>query len=206
MRTASRLNSSLCIAVIFGLLDGEYCSQKTRTKPVQVQTAPNPVAAKPDGPVRRRQVVHQYLVPKLFDISLKSHPGVDIEVREHRPQQSRCELSLSADFNLSREIAARAVFARNANAVRPPFDYASGDTRRSEQQCHANHEGSEKFGIFDHFRGPFQGFSDAVAVKAPTAAGAITPFNFRCRFVPIYIPQQECLRPCPHRTYRRPCR
>jgi type IV secretion system T-DNA border endonuclease VirD2 len=37
MRTASRLNSSLCIAAIFGLLDGEYRSQKTGTKPVQVQ-------------------------------------------------------------------------------------------------------------------------------------------------------------------------
>ncbi|WP_415639379.1 alcohol dehydrogenase catalytic domain-containing protein, partial [Paracoccus nototheniae] len=37
MRTASRLNSSLCIAAISGLLDGEYCSQKTGTKPVQVQ-------------------------------------------------------------------------------------------------------------------------------------------------------------------------
>jgi hypothetical protein len=39
MRTASRLNSSLCIAAIFGLLDGEYRSQKTGTKPVQVQNA-----------------------------------------------------------------------------------------------------------------------------------------------------------------------
>ena len=39
MRTASRLNSSLCIAAISGLLDGEYCSQKTGTKPRQVQVA-----------------------------------------------------------------------------------------------------------------------------------------------------------------------
>ncbi|MFT7311650.1 MAG: hypothetical protein ACI853_002149, partial [Paracoccaceae bacterium] len=39
MRTASRLNSLLCIAAISGLLDGEYCSQKTGTKPVQVQAA-----------------------------------------------------------------------------------------------------------------------------------------------------------------------
>ena len=37
MRTASRLNSSLCIAAISSLLDGEYCSQKTGTKPRQVQ-------------------------------------------------------------------------------------------------------------------------------------------------------------------------
>jgi hypothetical protein len=37
MRTASRLNSSLCIAAISDLLDGEYRSQKTGTKPVQVQ-------------------------------------------------------------------------------------------------------------------------------------------------------------------------
>ena len=36
MRTASRLNSSLCIAAISNLLDGEYRSQKTGTKPVQV--------------------------------------------------------------------------------------------------------------------------------------------------------------------------
>jgi hypothetical protein len=36
MRTASRLNSSLCIAAISDLLDGEYRSQKTGTKPVQV--------------------------------------------------------------------------------------------------------------------------------------------------------------------------
>ena len=35
MRTASRLNASLCIIVMYGLLDGEYCSQKTRTKPGQ---------------------------------------------------------------------------------------------------------------------------------------------------------------------------
>jgi glycosyltransferase involved in cell wall biosynthesis len=33
------LNSSLCIAAISGLLDGEYCSQKTGTKPRQVQFA-----------------------------------------------------------------------------------------------------------------------------------------------------------------------
>jgi hypothetical protein len=33
------LNSLLCIAAISGLLDGEYCSQKTGTKPVQVQTS-----------------------------------------------------------------------------------------------------------------------------------------------------------------------
>ena len=37
MRTASRLNSSLCISAISGLLDGEYCSQKTGTKLGQVQ-------------------------------------------------------------------------------------------------------------------------------------------------------------------------
>jgi hypothetical protein len=44
MRTASRLNSSLCIAAIFGLLDGEYCSQKTGTKPVQVHVRPGVIA------------------------------------------------------------------------------------------------------------------------------------------------------------------
>ena len=38
MRTASRLNSALCVAAISGLLDGEYCSQKTGTKPGQVHT------------------------------------------------------------------------------------------------------------------------------------------------------------------------
>jgi ABC-type multidrug transport system ATPase subunit len=35
---ASRLTSSLCIAAISDLLDGEYRSQKTRTKPVQVHS------------------------------------------------------------------------------------------------------------------------------------------------------------------------
>ena len=39
MRTASRLNSSLGIAAISGLLEGEYCSQKTRTKPLQGRVA-----------------------------------------------------------------------------------------------------------------------------------------------------------------------
>ena len=39
MRTASRLNSALCVAAISGLLDGEYCSQKTGTKPGQVHGA-----------------------------------------------------------------------------------------------------------------------------------------------------------------------
>jgi hypothetical protein len=36
VRTASRLNSSLCLVAISGLLDGEYRSQKTGTKPGQV--------------------------------------------------------------------------------------------------------------------------------------------------------------------------
>jgi hypothetical protein len=45
MRTASRLNSSLCIAAISDLLDGEYCSQKTGTKPVQVQEDAEEVVA-----------------------------------------------------------------------------------------------------------------------------------------------------------------
>ena len=39
MRTASRLNSSLCVAAISGLLDGEDCSHKTGTKPRRVQFA-----------------------------------------------------------------------------------------------------------------------------------------------------------------------
>ena len=47
MRTASRLNSSLCIAAISGLLDGEYCSQKTGSKLVQVHFA-CPVGPAPD--------------------------------------------------------------------------------------------------------------------------------------------------------------
>jgi hypothetical protein len=34
------LNSSLCIIAISGLLDGEYCSQTTGTKPGQVQKWP----------------------------------------------------------------------------------------------------------------------------------------------------------------------
>jgi len=33
------LNFALCIAAISGLLDGEYRSQKTGTKPVQVQSS-----------------------------------------------------------------------------------------------------------------------------------------------------------------------
>lgn len=37
MRTASRLNPSLCNAAVSDLFDGEVRSQKTRTKPVQVQ-------------------------------------------------------------------------------------------------------------------------------------------------------------------------
>lgn len=40
MRTASRLNSSLCIAAISSLLDGAYRSQKTGTKPVRVHLLP----------------------------------------------------------------------------------------------------------------------------------------------------------------------
>ena len=46
MRTASRLNSSLCIAAISGLLDGVYCAQKIGTKPVQVQRAMGPTRGK----------------------------------------------------------------------------------------------------------------------------------------------------------------
>src|SRR5690606_33050981 len=41
MRTASRLNSALCVAAISCLLWGEHRSQKTGTKPRQVQIAPN---------------------------------------------------------------------------------------------------------------------------------------------------------------------
>ena len=50
MRTASRLNSALCVAAISGLLDGEYCSQKNGTKPGQVHYAPDPalVASAPE--------------------------------------------------------------------------------------------------------------------------------------------------------------
>ena len=38
-RDANRipLELALCIAAMSGLLDGQYCSQKTGTKPVQVQ-------------------------------------------------------------------------------------------------------------------------------------------------------------------------
>jgi len=39
MRTASSLNSSLCITAISDLLDGEDRSQKTGTEPVQVHPA-----------------------------------------------------------------------------------------------------------------------------------------------------------------------
>jgi hypothetical protein len=39
IRTASRLNSSLCLAAISGLLDGEYRSQVTGIKPGQVHAA-----------------------------------------------------------------------------------------------------------------------------------------------------------------------
>ena len=37
IRDVSLLNSSLCLCAMFGLLDGEYRSQVTGTKPGQVQ-------------------------------------------------------------------------------------------------------------------------------------------------------------------------
>jgi len=90
MRTASRLNSSLCIAAISGLLDGEYCSQKTGTKPVQVQ----PVRRRAGAASRDRTVDDGRR-----EVGRAGNRPEDDETRPRYPLTYRSKASFSAPFH-----------------------------------------------------------------------------------------------------------